>query len=240
MTRMGFVAFAAAALLLTGCGSHSFSLYPAPDRSVSTYASVRQLRSDRNFDASVAIARFASLTADGQPTQLAFASTPAAPRTAVVAAEAVLPASSTPAPTSVASSQPDAPGRFVCGDGATLDISYSLDRRTATVRTGDGAAIELSRTEDTGLPTYVRDGTTLRSMGPRIGWSTSEGEATVTVQAGDTLSRIALRRYGSLEAVDAIVRANADRIADANLIFPGQVLTLPGASEQSCRKLAAG
>lgn len=50
---------------------------------------------------------------------------------------------------------------------------------------------------------------------------------TVTVQAGDTLSAISLRRYGTVSRVDAIVRANADLIADPDLIFPGQVLKLP-------------
>ncbi len=46
-----------------------------------------------------------------------------------------------------------------------------------------------------------------------------------TVQRGDTLSAIAAR-YGS--SVSAIARANG--IANVNLIYPGQVFTIPGAS----------
>ena len=43
------------------------------------------------------------------------------------------------------------------------------------------------------------------------------------VQAGDTLSSIA-QKFGT--TVEAIVRAN--NLADPNLIFVGQVLTIPG------------
>lgn len=47
----------------------------------------------------------------------------------------------------------------------------------------------------------------------------------VTVQAGDTLSDIAVRFYGSADAVTRI--ASANKIADPNLVPAGTTLTLP-------------
>ena len=53
--------------------------------------------------------------------------------------------------------------------------------------------------------------------------SGSPGDVTYTVRPGDTLWAIA-RRFGT--TVQDLVRAN--NIADPNLIYPGQVLTIPG------------
>ena len=53
--------------------------------------------------------------------------------------------------------------------------------------------------------------------------SGSPGGVTYTVRPGDTLWTIA-RRFGT--TVQNLVRAN--NIADPNLIYPGQVLTIPG------------
>ena len=50
-----------------------------------------------------------------------------------------------------------------------------------------------------------------------------DGSATYTVRPGDTLWAIA-RRFGT--TVEALVQAND--IPDPNLIYPGQVLTIPG------------
>lgn len=55
----------------------------------------------------------------------------------------------------------------------------------------------------------------------------SRGARTYTVVAGDSLSKIAQREYGSAGKWPAIFEANRDKIKDANLIHPGQVLTLP-------------
>lgn len=52
---------------------------------------------------------------------------------------------------------------------------------------------------------------------------------TYTVVAGDSLSKIAQREYGSAGKWPAIFEANRDKIKDPNLIHPGQVLTLPDA-----------
>jgi len=47
----------------------------------------------------------------------------------------------------------------------------------------------------------------------------------VSVQSGDTLSAIALETLGDANRYPEIAQAN--NIADANLIYPGQVLTIP-------------
>jgi nucleoid-associated protein YgaU len=63
--------------------------------------------------------------------------------------------------------------------------------------------------------------------------STGAGEAaaaalsTYTVQAGDTLSKIAKDRLGNANAYMQIFDANKDQLTDPNKIKPGQVLRLP-------------
>ncbi len=53
----------------------------------------------------------------------------------------------------------------------------------------------------------------------------AQGSGTYTVQPGDNLFRIALRFNVSIAAIQ-----QANNISDANLIFVGQVLTIPGAT----------
>ena len=50
---------------------------------------------------------------------------------------------------------------------------------------------------------------------------------TITVVAGDSLSKIAKRELGDANKWHAIFEANRDKIKDPDLIHPGQVLTLP-------------
>lgn len=55
-----------------------------------------------------------------------------------------------------------------------------------------------------------------------------EGQTrTITVQKGDSLSKIAKRELGSANKWRSIFEANRDKIKDPDLIHPGQVLTLP-------------
>ena len=53
------------------------------------------------------------------------------------------------------------------------------------------------------------------------------GGETYTVKSGDTLSKIAKREYGDADKWHAIYEANRDKIKNPDLIYPGQVLTLP-------------
>jgi nucleoid-associated protein YgaU len=55
----------------------------------------------------------------------------------------------------------------------------------------------------------------------------AEQQRTITVQAGDSLSKIARREYGDANKWHAIFEANRDKIKNPDLIHPGQVLTLP-------------
>jgi len=53
------------------------------------------------------------------------------------------------------------------------------------------------------------------------------GQTSVRIRRGDDLWSIAERLYGSGERYTAIYRANRRQIRDPNLIYPGQVFTLP-------------
>jgi nucleoid-associated protein YgaU len=51
--------------------------------------------------------------------------------------------------------------------------------------------------------------------------------AAVTVQKGDTLWAISQERYGSGFLYVRVFEANKDDIRDPDLIYPGQIFTLP-------------
>jgi nucleoid-associated protein YgaU len=55
----------------------------------------------------------------------------------------------------------------------------------------------------------------------------ADRERTITVQSGDSLSKIAKREYGDAQKWHAIYAANRDKIKDPDLIHPGQELKLP-------------
>ena len=55
----------------------------------------------------------------------------------------------------------------------------------------------------------------------------ADGETLYTVKAGDTLGAIAKAAYGDLMKYKAIFERNADRLANANTIYEGQVIVLP-------------
>ncbi len=53
----------------------------------------------------------------------------------------------------------------------------------------------------------------------------------VTVKSGDTLSAIARDHLGSASRYPEIFEANKPRLTDPDLLFPGQVLRIPGGTE---------
>ena len=57
--------------------------------------------------------------------------------------------------------------------------------------------------------------------------STAPTAKTYTVKAGDSLWAIAAKYYGKGAEYSKIYNANTDKISNPNLIYPGQVLTLP-------------
>ena len=52
---------------------------------------------------------------------------------------------------------------------------------------------------------------------------------TYTVMSGDSLSKIAKQVYGNAKAWRKIYEANKDKIKNPDLIYPGQVFTIPPA-----------
>lgn len=72
---------------------------------------------------------------------------------------------------------------------------------------------------------------TNNSTGSDSSSSSSSGQSgTYTVKSGDTLSSIARAYYGNASKWPDIFNANKDKIKNANLIYPGQVLTIPNAN----------
>jgi LysM repeat protein len=57
--------------------------------------------------------------------------------------------------------------------------------------------------------------------------ASASAPSTYTVQAGDTLSAIAKRLYGSASDYMEIFNANRDQLSDPDRIKPGQVLKIP-------------
>jgi nucleoid-associated protein YgaU len=57
-------------------------------------------------------------------------------------------------------------------------------------------------------------------------------ETTYTVQAGDTLSKIAKEKLGSASSYMEIFNANKDQLSDPDKIQPGQVLKIPQPARQ--------
>lgn len=55
-------------------------------------------------------------------------------------------------------------------------------------------------------------------------------DTTYTVQAGDTLSKIAKQHLGDANAYMKIFEANKDQLSDPDKIRPGQVLKIPAAA----------
>jgi nucleoid-associated protein YgaU len=52
---------------------------------------------------------------------------------------------------------------------------------------------------------------------------------TYTVKAGDSLSKIAKHLYGDAKQWRKIFEANKDKIKNPDLIYPGQIFTIPPA-----------
>lgn len=94
----------------------------------------------------------------------------------------------------------------------TLKQYISYVTKTITIEEEDG--------ETVATETATRDGD-----------NAPKGGADYTVKSGDYLWLIAKAQYGDGSKWSAIYEANKDKISNPNLIYPGQVLTIPGVSE---------
>ena len=124
--------------------------------------------------------------------------------------------------------QPKKAGPVVLATAASMSVAAPAAAGTIRVRPGDtlsavanryGTSVAaLTRTNDLADPDLIVEGQRLRV--PGIGGAT---RTSYTVRAGETLSSIA-SKFGT--SVQALARANS--IRDANVIFAGQNLRIPG------------
>lgn len=128
------------------------------------------------------------------------------------------------------------PSDFECNDGASLRVTEGETPGMVRVSLNGGAPVTLQRADEDGLTAYRAGGVVFRRSGPRAAFASEA--ATVTVRAGDTLGVIARRVYGDRMRAAEIAAANADTVANPDLIYPGQVLRLP-ASERRCRRTSS-
>ena len=122
---------------------------------------------------------------------------------------------------------------FACADGSRLRLSYSEDRRIAVARWNDETPISMDRADQDGVTRYVSSGASFFRAGRRIAW---DGAGDIEVREGDTLWKISERVLGTRDRGMEIAALNRDRIADPNLIYPGQRLRTPGGQRRFCAR----
>lgn len=120
---------------------------------------------------------------------------------------------------------------FACLDGARLRVNYLGGREFVAVSIDGALPIEMRRADEAGITAYRAADLVLRRAGVRVAL-TSDLDS-VTIRSGDTLGSIAMRVYGDLNRASEVARANG--IDNPDLIFPGQVLSLPR-MERRCRR----
>lgn len=111
--------------------------------------------------------------------------------------------------------------------------SLGLPYNNLTVRTsGDTVTLdgEVARQEDAEkIALAVGNVEGVEVVDNRLKVATPEPEATYhTVVKGDTLSKIAQTVYGDMMKYPIIFEANKPMLKDPDLIYPGQVLRIPG------------
>ena len=83
--------------------------------------------------------------------------------------------------------------------------------------------------DENGRPEYVIELPFERATSEQIALR----DGRVVVQPGNSLWRIARRAYGSGAQYTIIFEANVDQIRDPDLIFPGQIFSVPGADDEA-------
>ena len=157
------------------------------------------LRADEVDGAGTVISRYETPFKRETPEALAEAN-----GTAAAAAETAAPASETAAPAPAA-------------DGtATTDTATAADTDTASTDTTAQATTEAAPAAKVATATETASET-----------ATPVASVTVTVQPGFTLWGIAKRQLGQGIMYVQVYEANKDKIKDPDLIYPGQVFTLP-------------
>lgn len=94
-------------------------------------------------------------------------------------------------------------------------------------------SVKLKQYKEYGTKTIkiVNKSASVEKKRPADNSPTPSKNTTYTVVKGDCLWNIAKKFYGDGSKYTLILNANKDKIKNANLIYPGQVLIIPGASE---------
>jgi nucleoid-associated protein YgaU len=150
---------------------------------------------------------------------------------APAAAIEVAPSSAPPVRAGASLAISNEPQDFHCLDGSRLRVRYVGSRDLVTVSLNGATPISMRRADEAGLTTYRATNLVLRRSGVRV--ALASDRASVTVRSGDTLGFIALRIYGDRTRATDIARLN--NVENPDLIFPGQILSLPR-MERRCRR----
>ena len=83
------------------------------------------------------------------------------------------------------------------------------------------------------VPTWSQDVVAdIKATGTPAAAAAAGANASYTVKAGDTLSKIAKEQLGNAAAYMDIFNANRDQLSDPDKIKPGQVLTIPAHAQK--------
>ena len=122
--------------------------------------------------------------------------------------------------------QLDATGKVT----SRFETPFKRETVEALASVADATAAEAMAEAETAADTAATAGTEVADSGAEEGAAADTAPAlTVTVQPGFTLWRIATENLGEGIRYVQVFEANRDQIRDPDLIYPGQVFTIPGA-----------
>ena len=113
-------------------------------------------------------------------------------------------------------------GVLVAAPHATAAAGAAATTTTAVIQVHDDAVQSGTRTAGADTAQARTDAVVVRAQ------ASAQATRRYTVQRGDTLSSIAQRFYGSAGDWNRLYAANRSVLRDADMIFPGQVLAIPG------------
>ena len=109
--------------------------------------------------------------------------------------------------------------------GATVPFERRAGEATAAVAAAAPVALDILQAEP--LPSDPATGTVVAAAAERIAPKLQNVESAVIIRRGDTLWQISHRVYGQGVRYSTIYLANEAQISDPDLIWPGQVFTVP-------------
>lgn len=132
---------------------------------------------------------------------------------------------STPAPQETAAAEPTAPPQ-----SAEPAATETSEAPAAAETASEAAAPEPATPEPAPVETAAAEPAATQAPAPQQSAPEPATPVTVTVQPGFTLWGIAQERYGDGVMYVQVFEANKDKIKDPNLIYPGQVFSVPESS----------